>query len=119
MYDQNFYGGGGGWRGGSSEGCFKWGGGGIKGLRDLSRNISKQGVGKGKKLFVGGGGFEGVTTPAPSPPPPENFNHTLWMSFVTDNSAQATKMFTVSSKIGVHQILCNNTDTEEKGYLSV
>ena len=69
-----------------------------------------------KKLFVGGRGFEGVTTPAP---PPENSNHTLWMSFLTDNSAQATKMFTVSSKIGVHQILCNNTDTVAKGYLSV
>ena len=26
-----------------------------------------------QKLFVGGGGFEGVTTPDP----PENFNHTL------------------------------------------
>ena len=34
---------------GSSEGCLKWGGGGGGGsLRDLSKNISKQGVGKGK-----------------------------------------------------------------------
>ena len=41
------------------------------------------------------------------------------MSFLTDNSAQATKMFIVLSKIGVHQILCNNTDTEGKGYLYV
>ena len=39
----------GGWRGGSSEGCFKWGGG--VSLRDLSRNISKQGVGKGKSCL--------------------------------------------------------------------
>ena len=32
--------------GGSSERCLKWGGGGS--LRDLSRNILKQGVDKGK-----------------------------------------------------------------------
>ena len=32
--------------GGSSEGCLKWGGGGS--LRDLSKNVLKQGVGKGK-----------------------------------------------------------------------
>ena len=32
----------------------------------------KQGVGKGKSCSWEGGGFEGVTTPAP----PENFNHT-------------------------------------------
>ena len=32
--------------GGSSEGCLKWGGGGS--LRDLSKIILKQGVGKGK-----------------------------------------------------------------------
>ena len=63
MYDQNFCGGGGGWRGGSSEGCFKWGGGGGS-LRDLSRNISKQGVGKAKVVRRGGGSFEGVATPA-------------------------------------------------------
>ena len=31
--------------GGSSERCLKWGGG---SLRDLSKNILKQGVGKGK-----------------------------------------------------------------------
>ena len=34
--------------GGSSEGCLKWGGGGGGSLRDLSKNILKQGVGKGK-----------------------------------------------------------------------
>ena len=34
-------------------------------LRDLSKNILKQGVGKGKSCSQGGGGFEGVTTPAP------------------------------------------------------
>ena len=44
-------------------------------LRDLSKNILKQGLGKGKSCSYGEGGFEGVTTPAP--PPPENFNHTL------------------------------------------
>ena len=48
VYDQHFYGGrrGGGWGGGSSERCLKWGGGGS--LRDLSKNILKQGVGKGE-----------------------------------------------------------------------
>ena len=34
--------------GGSSEGCLKWGGGGGGSLSDLSKNILKQGVGKGK-----------------------------------------------------------------------
>ena len=34
--------------GGSSEGCLKWGGGGGGSLRDLSKNILRQGVGKGK-----------------------------------------------------------------------
>ena len=47
-----------------------WGGGGS--LRDYSKNVLKQGVGKGKSCSKGAGGFEGVTTPAP----PENFNHT-------------------------------------------
>ena len=41
-----FRGRGGGWGGGSSERCLKWGGGGS--LKDLSKNILKQGVGKGK-----------------------------------------------------------------------
>ena len=48
MYDQNFYEGGGGWGGGSCEGCLKWDGGDGGSLRDLSKNILKQGVGKGK-----------------------------------------------------------------------
>ena len=34
-------------------------------LRDLSKNILKQGVSKGKSYSLGGGGFEGVTTPVP------------------------------------------------------
>ena len=34
--------------GGSSEICLKWGGGGEGSLRDISKNILKQGVGKGK-----------------------------------------------------------------------
>ena len=34
--------------GGSSEGCLKWGSGGGGSLRDLSKNISKQWVGKGE-----------------------------------------------------------------------
>ena len=41
---------------------------GWESLRDLSKNILKQGMGKGQKLFLGGGGFEGVTT---APPPPK------------------------------------------------
>ena len=36
----------GGWGGGGSERCLKWDGGGS--LRDFSKNILKQGVGKGK-----------------------------------------------------------------------
>ena len=113
MYDQNFYGEGGGWRGGSSEGCFKSGGGG--GHKGISPETSQNRGWVKVKVVRRGRGFEGVTTPAP---PQENFNHTIWMAFLTDNSAQATKMFIVSSKIGVHQI-CNNTDTEAKGYLYV
>ena len=58
--------------GGSSEKCLKWGGGGS--LRNLSKNILKQGVVKAKVVRIGEG-FESVTTPAP-PPPQENFNHT-------------------------------------------
>ena len=38
-----------------------WGVGVIKGS---FQNILKQGVGKGKSCSKGGGGFEGVTTPA-------------------------------------------------------
>ena len=56
VYDQILWGGrGGGWGGGSSEGCLKWGGGGS--LRDLSKNILKQGLGKGESCSKGGGGF--------------------------------------------------------------
>ena len=58
--------------GGSSEGCLKWGGGGRGSFRDLSKNILKQGVDKGKSCSQGEGGFEGVTTPFPR----QNFNHT-------------------------------------------
>ena len=39
---------GGGWGGGSSERCLKWGGRGWGSLRDLSKNILKELVGKGK-----------------------------------------------------------------------
>ena len=42
---------GGGWGGGSSEGCLKWGGGGWGSLRDLSKSILKEGVGKGKSCL--------------------------------------------------------------------
>ena len=51
VYDQTFYRGrGGGWGGGggNSEGCLKWDGEGWGSLRDLSKNILKQGVDKGK-----------------------------------------------------------------------
>ena len=39
---------GGGWEGGSTEKCLKWGGVGGGSLRDFSKNILKQGMGKGK-----------------------------------------------------------------------
>ena len=44
---------GGGWRGGSSERCLKWGGGGS--LRDLPKNILKQGWVKAKVVRRGRG----------------------------------------------------------------
>ena len=44
-------------------GCGKWGRG---SLRDLSKNISTQGVGKGQSCLQGGG-FEGVTIHDPPP----------------------------------------------------
>ena len=44
---------GGGWGGGSSERCLNWGWWGS--LRDLSKNILKQGVGKGKSYSKGEG----------------------------------------------------------------
>ena len=47
VYDQNFRGGrGGGWGGGSSEGCFKWVVGGH--FKGISPKTSKNEVGKGK-----------------------------------------------------------------------
>ena len=55
--------------GGSSGKCLKWGGGVIKG--SFQKHL-KTGGGSRQKLFVGGRGFEGVTTPALL----ENFNHT-------------------------------------------
>ena len=82
--------------GGSSERCLKWGGGGS--LRDLSKNVLKQGVGKGKSCSYGGGGFEGVTFPAP---PPENFNHTpttLSSRVRISNSLCFTQHFLLSFK---------------------
>ena len=42
--------------GGSSEGCLKLGGGGS--LRDLSKNILKQGVGKGQSCSEGEGSLK-------------------------------------------------------------
>ena len=56
---------GGGWGGGSSEGCFKWGGGRGGVIKGYLQKHLKTGGGWRQKLFVGGGGFEGVTTPAP------------------------------------------------------
>ena len=63
--------------GGSSERCLKWGGGGWGSLRDLFKNILKQGWVK-TKVVRRGEGFEGVTTPAP---PPEIYNRTPRGSF--------------------------------------
>ena len=67
VYDQNFQGGGGGGEGDSSERCLKWGGGGWGVIKGSFQKHLKTGGGKRQKLFVGGGGFEGVTTPAPPP----------------------------------------------------
>ena len=55
MYDQKFFGGAGVVDGeqGSSERCFKWGGGGGVSLRDLSTNILKLGMDKGKSCSQG------------------------------------------------------------------
>ena len=50
--------------GGSSEGSLKWGGGGGVSIRDLSKNILKQGVGKGKVVRRGEGSLE-VSPPLP------------------------------------------------------
>ena len=55
---------GGGWEGGSSEGCLKSGGGGWGLLKDLSKNILKQEVDKGKNCSWGGGGLK-VSPPLP------------------------------------------------------
>ena len=49
--------------GGSSERCLKWGGGVGGPLKDLSKNILKQGWVKAK-VAIRGRGFEGVTTRA-------------------------------------------------------
>ena len=72
MYDQHFYGGrrGGGWGGGSSERCSKWGDRGEGSFRDLSKNILKQGWVKGK-VVRRGRGFR--RCPHPCPPPPGKF----------------------------------------------
>ena len=59
-------------------------------LRDLSKNILKQRVSEGKSCSYGGGGFEGVTIPAP----PENFNHTPCQSV-----DQAIKLFKLHNQI--------------------
>ena len=53
-------------RGSSSEGCLKWGGG---SLRDLSKNILKQGVDKGKTCSYGEAGLK----MSPLLPPPRKF----------------------------------------------
>ena len=53
--------------GSSSERCLKWGGGGT--LRDLSRNVLKQGMGKCKSCSQG----EGVSKVSPPLPPPRKF----------------------------------------------
>ena len=55
--------------GGSSEGCLKWGGGGWGSLRDLSKNVSKQGWVKAKAALRG----EGVLKVSPPLPPPGKF----------------------------------------------
>ena len=51
----------------------KWGGEGGGSLRDLSKNILKQEVGKGKSCSQEEGSLK---VSPPLPPPPENFNQT-------------------------------------------
>ena len=73
MYDQNSYEGGGGrgggWECGSSERCLKVG---WWRWEVIKRSFQKH---LKTKVVCRGRGFEGVTSPAP-PPPPENFNRT-------------------------------------------
>ena len=59
--------------GGNSEGCLKWGGGGMGVIKGSFQKHLKQGVGKGKSCSWGGGL---KVSPPLTPPPPENFNHT-------------------------------------------
>ena len=67
MYDQNFFLGEGvvDGEGDSSEGCLKWGGGGGGSLRDLSKNVLKQGWVKAKVVRRG----EGILKVSPPLPP--------------------------------------------------
>ena len=55
---------GGGWGGGSSERCLKWGGGG--GVTEGSFQKHLKTGGKAKVVRREEGGFEGVTTPPPT-----------------------------------------------------
>ena len=64
---------GGGWGGGSSERCLKWGGGGLGSLRDLSKNISKGWV--KVKVVRRGRGVLKLSPPLTSPLS-ENLNRT-------------------------------------------
>ena len=73
--------------GGSSERCLKWGGGGWGVVKGSFQKHLKTGGGLRQKLFVGGGGFEGVTTPVA----PENFNHTKGGHFDTRMKSLGTR----------------------------
>ena len=91
---------------GSSERCFKWGGGGWGVIKGSFHRHLKTGVGKGK-LFVGGGGFEGVTTPVSppvSPPHPKILIvHFLDSTIVIgySNSVQAVTSQCMESTVSV------------------
>ena len=68
VYDQNFYGGrGGGWGRGKGVAVKDASSGVVGGIRNLSKNILKQGWVKAKVVRRGDEGFEGVTNTS-SPP---------------------------------------------------
>ena len=63
-------------KGDSSVRCLKWGGGVGRSLKDLSKNISKQGVGKYKVVHRGEEVLKmspPLPPPLPPPPPPRRF----------------------------------------------
>ena len=96
---------------------------GVGSLKDLSKNILKQGVGKGKCSLQGEGVLK-VSTPLP--PPPENFNHTLygpewsWQNFSlrrlrpSQDSRAVGKQSVIPRSLEYRTILYNTTYVLDK-----